>query len=262
VLNKYYPPDFDPAKLPKGKKPKNNQQKVRMMLPMSVRCNTCGEYLYKGKKFNSRKETVNGEDYLGIRIFRFYLKCTRCSSEFTIKTDPRNADYVCEVGVSRNFEPWREKEKEIIAAKDKRSIEEQGDVLKALENRTTDNKIEMDILDALDEIRSLNARNSKVDHKELMSRYLKSKEEEERQLDEEDEALIQSIQFGIEEEDEETKEEIVEISLETTAPIVSTTEEEEEVVPKKRKLISASLTPVGQKKEKKKKKKKSGLVCY
>ncbi len=38
------------------------------------RCNTCGEYIYKGKKFNARKETVEGEDYYGINIFRFYIK--------------------------------------------------------------------------------------------------------------------------------------------------------------------------------------------
>ena len=32
------------------------------------------------------------------------MKCVCCSAEFTIKTDLENMDYVCEHGVSRNFE--------------------------------------------------------------------------------------------------------------------------------------------------------------
>jgi len=117
VINKWYPPDFDPTKIPRARKPKGGQVTVRMMMPMSVRCTICGEYIYKGKKFNSKKETVLGEEYLGVKIFRFYQRCTRCSSEFTIKTDPKNSDYVCERGVTRNFEQWRENEKIIEETK-------------------------------------------------------------------------------------------------------------------------------------------------
>ena len=41
VLNKYFPPDFDPSKIPKLKKGEvPDHQKVRMMLPCSVRCTT------------------------------------------------------------------------------------------------------------------------------------------------------------------------------------------------------------------------------
>ena len=40
-----------------------------MMLPFSLKCNICGNYLRMGTKFNMRKETVENEDYLGIEIY-------------------------------------------------------------------------------------------------------------------------------------------------------------------------------------------------
>ncbi|KAH3744219.1 CWC16 protein [Pelomyxa schiedti] len=195
VLNKYYPPDFDPELIPRAKRPKNGQVNVRMMLPMSVRCNVCGEYLYKGKKFNSRKETIYGEDYLGIRIFRFYMKCTRCNAEFTIKTDPKNSDYACEVGVSRNFEPWRATEKAEEEAKQKRQEEEKGDVMKALENRTMDSKEEIDILEALDEMRALNARNAKITSDDVFAIRNERDRAELERLREEDERELADVVF-------------------------------------------------------------------
>jgi len=167
-----------------------------MMLPMSIRCNTCGEYLYKGKKFNARKETVIGEEYLDVKIFRFYIKCTRCSSELTLKTDPEHSDYACEAGASRNFEPWREQQRIEEEIKKKRENEEEGDAMKALENRTTDSKMEMDILDALDEIKALRARQSRIDYESLFSnqkRKYQDTDGNELELDPDDEKYIESV---------------------------------------------------------------------
>ncbi|KAE9029036.1 hypothetical protein PR003_g10452 [Phytophthora rubi] len=188
VLNKYFPPDFDPSLIPRRKKPKNEQIEVRMMLPFSIQCATCGEYMYRGKKFNSRKEEVLEETYHGIRIFRFYIKCITCSSEITFKTDPKRGDYVAEHGCQRNFEPWRETEDEQEAAVAQRADEEKGDAMKALENRTLDSKREMDILDALDEIKAINQRHAKVDTDKLLQQHEDegklSKEEQQKQLEE------------------------------------------------------------------------------
>ncbi|KAJ0260626.1 hypothetical protein HA466_0068040 [Hirschfeldia incana] len=94
VVNKYLPADFDPKKIPRLRKPKIHQKKIRFMLPVRARCNNCGNYMSEGTKFNSREEEVTDETYLlGIQIYRFYFKCTNCSAELTIKTDPMNCGY-------------------------------------------------------------------------------------------------------------------------------------------------------------------------
>ncbi|KAJ7209743.1 CWC16 protein [Mycena pura] len=201
VLNKYFPPDFDPDLIPRRKGPKNSQQVVRLMAPFSMRCNTCGEYIYKGKKFNARKETVDNEDYYGIKIFRFYIKCTLCSAEITFKTDPKNTDYTAEHGASRNFEPWRE-EKEVEEIDRLAKLEEEeNNPMKVLENRTTDSKREMEILDALQDIRARNARNERVGNTssvDLVARIdVQELEDEEtlqrKRMDEEDERLVREV---------------------------------------------------------------------
>ncbi|KAI0822690.1 CWC16 protein [Trametes gibbosa] len=208
VLNKYFPPDFDPSLIPRRRQPKNSQQVVRLMAPFSMRCNTCGEYIYKGKKFNARKETVEGEDYFGIKIFRFYIKwqasfdveCpTLCSAEITFKTDPKNTDYAAEHGASRNFEPWRDER--AVEEEDRLSKleEEENNPMKALENRTVDSKREMDILDALQDIRARNARNERVGQSvDLLDRLhmeeIENEEDlEQKRAEEEDEKLVREV---------------------------------------------------------------------
>ena len=170
VLNKYIPPNFDPNKIPKGLGgPKPKQHTVRLMAPFSMRCNTCGEFIYKGRKFNARKETVEEEMYLTIKIYRFYVRCPQCGSEITFKTDPKNADYVSEQGAKRNFEPWREEEQVTEAMKIKRQLEEENNPLKALENKAIDSKREIDIAEGLDELRTVNARLEHVDTDALIA---------------------------------------------------------------------------------------------
>ena len=171
--------------------------KVRMMLPMSVRCNTCGNFMYKGTKFNTRMENVKGEDYLGIRLYRFYYKCTNCSAEFCMKTDPQTTDYIVEAGATRNYEPWKDREQKVNEALAKRHAEEKGDAMKALENKTLDSKREMDIMTALDEVKTMKSRHENLGHEAALAALRQSAKEQgktlEEEMDEEDERQVQMM---------------------------------------------------------------------
>ena len=166
VLNKYYPPDFDPAKLRRfEKKTTRMMSSVRMMLPMSVRCYTCGNYMYLGTKFNMKVEAVKDVDYLGIKIYRFYFKCTRW-------------------GASKNHEQWKDMVNAEEEFKEVRQSEMKEDAMKSLEHRTYDSRREMDILESLDQVKNLNRRQAVTNHEELFDKVFNSAKEKE-----EDEAI-------------------------------------------------------------------------
>ncbi|XP_014288383.1 splicing factor YJU2 [Halyomorpha halys] len=197
VLNKYYPPDFDPSKIPRMKFSKNRQFTVRLMAPFNMRCKTCGEYIYKGKKFNARKEDVEGEDYLGIRIFRFYIKCTRCLQEISFKTDPKNTDYEIEAGATRNFMALKLAEEQAEKEKEEMKEEEASNPMKLLENRTKQSKMELELLESLEELKDLNKRQQNIDYDSMLSQF-SSKEAQEKILkmqEAEDEKFIKKV-FG------------------------------------------------------------------
>jgi len=199
VLNKYYPPDFDPSKLPRAKRSKNRQFTIRLMAPCNMRCKTCGEYIYKGKKFNARKEDVMGETYLGIQIYRFYIKCTKCLREITFKTDPAGGDYELEHGAIRNFESVRLAEKQAKEEAAKEAEEEALNPMKLLENRTRDSRQEMAAIEALEDIKELNARHADIKIEQMLAQKREEEKQYEilkKQLDEEeDEAEIRRA-FG------------------------------------------------------------------
>lgn len=196
MLSKYYPPDFDPSAIKRTKGPKNagpKQITVRLMAPFSMQCTACGEFIHKGRKFNARKETAE-EKYLSIAIYRFYIRCTRCSAEIVFLTDPRNMDYRCERGAKRNFEPWRPEKEEIT---DEQHLDElaameaevEEDTMKGLEERAQEASTEMAVADALDNIRSRNARREaeareekEVTVKEMVDWKKKRAEEEDEEV--------------------------------------------------------------------------------
>uniref|UniRef100_A0A2S2NPI2 Splicing factor YJU2 n=1 Tax=Schizaphis graminum TaxID=13262 RepID=A0A2S2NPI2_SCHGA len=222
VLNKYYPPDFDPSKIPRMKLPKNRQYTVRLMAPFNMRCKTCGEYIYKGKKFNARKEDAENEDYLGIRIYRFYIKCTRCLQEISFKTDPRNTDYEIEEGATRNFMALKLAQEQEKREEDAEKEEEATNPMKLLENRTQQSKQEIELMESLEELRDLNRRQGNVDYDSMLLKYnpAELKEQIKRMQEEEDENTVKSL-MGIKRKiDENDDEELIESEDNMTKSII------------------------------------------
>lgn len=256
IINKYIPADFDPSLIPRGKKlsRKDGTVPVRMMLPFSVQCDTCHTFLYRGTKFNSKKEAVGGPEgkYLGIQRWRFYIKCSYCARTLSFCTDPKNADYEMESGGTRNYEVYKDKaktEEESALEKDK---EEKEDPMKALENRVLDSQREMADLDNLEEIRAMNRRHLQLlkgagdgfdaDAKAVLAaREAKTIAESEKNLNEhgitnEEEQLVQSIKFGK--------------KSTTNEAIIRLNEEDEKAEEERRKLEVARIKAQQQKLEK------------
>jgi hypothetical protein len=169
----YIDPEYDPALVPKSKKRRGDgkngagglREPVRLELPFSMQCTSCFEFLYKGRKYNAKKEVVGGETYLGMKILRFYIRCSRCSSQLTFKTDPKNSSYVCETGVTKNFEEWHAN-KAILDAAAAAAADESNttDKMQELERKTDGNQYEMQVLDELSRRKD---RGNRLDRAEL-----------------------------------------------------------------------------------------------
>ncbi|KAL3234856.1 hypothetical protein RNJ44_02644 [Nakaseomyces bracarensis] len=118
AINKYYPPDYDPAKAEKlarsmSKKLKSsdrNESSIRLMTPFSMRCLKCDEYIPKSRKFNGKKKVLD-EKYLGsIKMFQFTIRCPQCANTISFRTDPKSSDYVMVVGGVRNYVQRKDEE--------------------------------------------------------------------------------------------------------------------------------------------------------
>ncbi|RSL79355.1 hypothetical protein CEP51_007425 [Fusarium floridanum] len=233
VLQKYYPPDFDASTLERRRGPKASGprvQTVRLMAPFSMRCLTCGEYIYKGRKFNSRKESPADEKYLGISLFYFSIRCTRCSAEIRFRTDPKNSDYAIVSGAVRNNEPWRnraaeeETDEERLNRLEREEAEaageEEKDAMADLEAKNADAQREMAAADALDEIRQRNARINRSEKEgiDFADSIIRSEDEErERQEREDDEAAKRAFSAARAQLDTVTEDHSAEQAAESSA---------------------------------------------
>ncbi|KAH8739464.1 Yju2p/cwf16-like [Cryptosporidium ryanae] len=156
IINRYFPPDFDPKKLDECKvlSKKNRPTKraclkkkklmnIRMLYPFTIRCNGCNTFHYVGTKLNSKVEKMEGITYLGIPIWRFHCRCTQCGNIIKFRTDPKSSDYKLESGATKaTFEIGtevsynRDRSEEIIpnTRPDFKSVDEL-EVLKTLNKR-------------------------------------------------------------------------------------------------------------------------------
>ncbi|VDO00776.1 unnamed protein product, partial [Rodentolepis nana] len=193
--NKYFPPDYDPSKIPRLKRGnKSRQFNIRTMAPFNMRCLTCNGYIYKAKKFNSRMETAEGVNYLGLRHYRFYIRCPGCCAEIIWRTDLESNDYVIESGAKRNFEALKTAEE--MEAK-KAALEEEelaNNPMKLLEKRTNQSKYEMETAEAIDDLKEMNKRQATMETDNFLLRNLWQEQEAEQAAREKaDEDFIKEV---------------------------------------------------------------------
>lgn len=219
VINKYYPPDFDPSKIVKKKKKVKtgsaSMPTVRFMTPYSLRCENCGEYTSKARKFNARKETTS-ETYLGTRTIKLHIKCPRCASEIIFRTDPKSADYVLMYGAKKLYdtgntnqvlkdetleETLKRLEREEQEAKQKElDKDKKTTTVEELEAKLNDIRRQQNMNDELQDIQQRNAK-LETDSKKIQQRKLEEERVMQRLRDEEDERQAQQAFKGAQTED-------------------------------------------------------------
>jgi hypothetical protein len=205
VLNKYYPPDYNPALIPRVKR-KSKLSDIRTMAPFNMKCNTCGNYIAGATKFNAKKEVVEGESYHNLKILRFYIKCPRCMAAIVYRTDLGEAGYVMEQGATENYRAVKVSERLAREQAEAEEEEEKIDPMKQLENRTKTSKQQMEASEQIQSLRTIKHKLNSVD----LDSLIKSKQQEA--------SRETMLAIGAKEEDDEIKREAKRILMKRKAP--------------------------------------------
>lgn len=124
-VNKYYPPDFDPAKhhsingywnthplRERARKLSQGILIIRFEMPYNIWCDGCKNHIGMGVRYNAEKKKVG--NYYTTPIYRFRMKCHLCVNYIEMQTDPATCDYVIVSGAARKEERWNMAENEQI----------------------------------------------------------------------------------------------------------------------------------------------------
>ncbi|KAG7491418.1 hypothetical protein MATL_G00003670 [Megalops atlanticus] len=116
-VNKYYPPDFDPAKhgslngyhkshplRERARKLSQGILIIRFEMPYNIWCDGCKNHIGMGVRYNAEKKKVG--NYYTTPIYRFRMKCHLCVNYIEMQTDPATCDYVIVSGARRKEERW------------------------------------------------------------------------------------------------------------------------------------------------------------
>ncbi|XP_006023467.1 coiled-coil domain-containing protein 130 isoform X2 [Alligator sinensis] len=149
-VNKYYPPDFDPAKhgslnkyrhshplRERARKLSQGILIIRFEMPYNIWCDGCKNHIGMGVRYNAEKKKVG--NYYTTPIYRFRMKCHLCVNYIEMQTDPANCDYVIVSGAQRKEERWDPQDNEQVLAtehEEKKKLE--TDAMYRLEHGATD----------------------------------------------------------------------------------------------------------------------------
>lgn len=125
--NKYYPPDFNPAKhgslngyykthalRERVRKLSRGILIIRFEMPYNIWCDGCKNHIGMGVRYNAEKRKVGS--YYSTAIYTFRMKCHLCVNYIEMQTDPASYDYVIVSGARRKEERWDMAENEQILA--------------------------------------------------------------------------------------------------------------------------------------------------
>ncbi|KAF5193239.1 Yju2 splicing factor-like protein [Thalictrum thalictroides] len=129
----------------------------------------------QGTKINTRKEHDPNHTYLGIKVYRFYFKCSNCKSTIIIRTDPKNSDYIVETGATRNREAaWCDESKRKRDDDDELMMGS----MECIEMRRMKAVREIGLIDNLEELKSIKSLQAGISSDYLLMRCTKGKDKD------------------------------------------------------------------------------------